>query len=354
MDGIDAVVVKFADNNLKISAAISHPYPDDVKARLRLAIDAPESIDADGLGELDTQIGECFRDAALAVIEAAGMSAADIVAIGSHGQTVRHRPDADHRFTLQIGNPAIVASGTGITTVADFRRTDLALGGEGAPLMPPFHAFLFGHTQEARVVLNIGGIANLTVLPGGEAEVTGFDAGPGNTLLDAWVRDKRDQPFDRNGSWSAQGKVVDAVLDAMLADPWFAKVPPKSTGFEYFNTEWLERFDVAGLDPVDVQATLAELSATSIADAVTRWAPGSGAVFVCGGGAHNADLLARLRKRLPSITVNSTADAGVDPDWIEASGFAWLAMRNLEGLPGNLPSVTGASREAILGAVYQA
>ena len=339
MDGIDAVVASFDDDSVRLRASQSFSYPLDLGDQLRLATRDPDSLTVDALGELDTRVGAAFRDAALGIIDAAGLGPADIAAIGSHGQTVR---------------PAEISTGTGITTVADFRRADLALGGEGAPLVPPFHAWLLSEAGESRSVLNIGGIANLTLLPGDGEPITGFDTGPGNTLLDAWIRKHKSEDFDDDGRWAASGRVDEDLLARMLADPWFSKSPPKSTGFEYFNIDWLEAYGVSKHAPEDVQATLLELTATSIADSITRHSPGTTAVFVCGGGVHNTRLLERLAQQLQGCRVRSTADAGIDPDWIEATAFAWLAMRTLAGQAGNLPSVTGARREAVLGGIYPA
>ena len=353
MDGIDAVLASF-DDAAVLHQSLSFDYPAELRGRLFDARSRPASCGLDELGHLDVAVGECFRDAALALLQRAGRKAAEITAIGSHGQTLRHRPDAGKPFTLQIGDPTIIAAGTGIDTVADFRRMDIALGGQAAPLLPPFHDWLFRDQSTHRVVVNIGGIANVTVLPAGDGAVTGFDTGPGNTLLDAWVRWHNDSAYDTDGEWAASGKVDAALLEAMSRDPYFAAAPPKSTGFERFNLDWLSAFEPGDAAPADVQATLAELTAKTIADAIVTYAPATAEVFVCGGGASNADLLRRLSARLPDAQVAPTSAAGVDPEWIEATAFAWLAMRRLEGLPGNLPAVTGARSEAVLGAVYHA
>ncbi|MDX1508950.1 MAG: anhydro-N-acetylmuramic acid kinase, partial [Woeseiaceae bacterium] len=337
-----------------VHRALSFPYPPALRERLFTARSKPAACGLDELGYLDVAVGECFRDAALALLDAAGRKASNVTAVGSHGQTLRHRPDADKAFTLQIGDPSIIAAGTGIDTVADFRRLDMALGGQAAPLLPPFHDWLFRDDAADRVVVNIGGIANVTVLPSGGEPVTGFDTGPGNTLLDAWMRWHNDSAYDDRGAWAASGEVDTALLDKMCSDPWFAAAPPKSTGFERFNLDWLAAFEPGDASPADVQATLSELTAKTIADAILRVAPSTREVFVCGGGASNPDLMSRLAARLRGISVASTSAAGVDPDWIEATAFAWLAMRRLAGLPGNLPSVTGARCEAVLGAVYSA
>lgn len=354
MDGIDAALVDFGNRSLTLVATHEHPYPRDLYERLAAAIRNPELCTVDEVGSLDGSVGESFRDAANALLVKAGVDRSSVKAIGSHGQTLRHLPRARQPFTLQIGDPCIIATGTGIRTVADFRRADVALGGEGAPLTPAFHEWLMRRSGIDRVVVNIGGIANATLLPGHDAPVTGLDTGPGNTLLDAWVRRHRQQPFDRNGDWAAEGTVDERLLEKFLADPYFREPPPKSTGFEYFNPGWLDRFAVGDLEPVDVQATLSELTAVSIADAIGGTLSAAAEVLVCGGGARNTDLIRRLSERMRPATVTTTNAAGLDPDWVEAAAFAWLAMRRLEGLPGNLPAVTGAARATPLGGVFEA
>lgn len=354
IDGIDAVLVRFADRSVRLIESQQCDYPQELQQRLRAAVDDPDACGIDELGALDNWVGECFRDAAIALLDAAGVSASDVVAIGSHGQTLCHRPDGERRFTLQIGDPSIIATGSSIDTVADFRRADVALGGEGAPLVPPFHDWLFRDSNEHRAVLNIGGIANISVLPPDESAVAGFDTGPGNTLLDQWIRKNRNCAFDADGAWASSGTVNEGLLERLLAEPWFATPPPKSTGVELFNLDWLQRHSIAGTAPEDVQATLAEFTAASIVIAVGTWAPATTRLLVCGGGAHNSDLLARLGRRLGSIVVDTTAAVGLDPDWVEATAFAWLAKRHVDGRAGNLPSATGANRKTVLGATYPA
>jgi len=350
MDGIDAALVRFGDPGIDVIATHVHRYAETLRYALGKAVATPPDQAIANLGSLDRQVGEAFRDAARELIERAGIDPDEIRAIGSHGQTVRHQPDAPHPYTLQIGNPDIIARGVGITTVADFRSADLAVGGQGAPLVPPFHDWLFGGTGATRVILNLGGIANITILHNGG--VRGFDTGPGNTLLDAWIRAVRSQPFDRDGAWAASGRCDDDLLANMLDWAFFRREPPKSTGVEEFNLGWLKRFGVERCDPVDVQATLAELTARSIAGDVRRHAADAVELYVCGGGAHNADLLARLARQLPAMTIESTSAVGLHPDWVEAVAFAWLAMRTMTGRTGNLPSVTGASRKVVLGTVH--
>jgi len=352
MDGIDAALVDFGDRSLNVIRTRHQAYPDDLRTALRTAATSPQDCGVDCLGTLHRRVGEAFRDAVLELLDEAGVDAAAVSAIGSHGQTLHHRPDAVHPFTLQIGDAALIAAGTGIRTVSDFRSADLALGGQGAPLAPAFHEWLFRAPGLSRIVVNVGGIANLTILPAGEQPVTGYDTGPGNTLLDAWIHSQRQLPYDRDGRWSAAGTVDTGLLGRMLADPFFRKTPPKSTGFEYFNLQWLAQFETGSLPPADMQATLCALTARSIAVEVQASPCAGGELLVCGGGAHNGDLLRRLGANLPDWRVTTTATAGLHPDWVEAAAFAWLAMRRLQGLPGNLPQVTGASRFAVLGAVH--
>jgi anhydro-N-acetylmuramic acid kinase len=354
MDGIDAAIVSFDCPGIAIQATHSQPYADELKDELLAAIRAPLDVQLDPSGELDRRVGECFRDAALAVIDKSGVSLKDIIAIGSHGQTLRHQPDADRPFSLQIGNADIIAAGVGITTVANFRQADISVGGQGAPLVPPFHKWLFSSADVNRVVVNIGGIANITVLPADGSDVLGFDTGPGNGLMDAWIRQQRGQPFDSGGEWAASGTVVEPLVEQFLADPYFDLSPPKSTGFEYFNPDWLREFDIDGFDTEHVQATLCELSARSIAKAINEHAPGTQEVFVCGGGARNSELMRRVRRAIPDMSVSTTSSVGLDPDWVEAVAFAWLARRTMNGKSGNLPSVTGATHEVVLGDVHAA
>ncbi|MCP4303017.1 MAG: anhydro-N-acetylmuramic acid kinase [Gammaproteobacteria bacterium] len=352
MDGIDAVLASFENESLQLHATHAHAYPGELGRLLQNAVKNPESCSLEQLGMLDRWTGECFRDAALAVIEKSSIKKSDVVAIGSHGQTLRHQPDGEYPFSLQVGDAAIIAADTGITTIADFRRADIAAGGQGAPLTPAFHQWLLRSHDTASVVLNIGGIANITVLPAGNEPVIGFDTGPGNTLLDTWINAQRGQPYDDNGQWSASGAVVGTLLDKLATDNYFGLAPPKSTGFEYFNLAWLNAYDAENCEPTDVQATLCELSAVTIAAAIQRHAPATRAVYVCGGGVHNADLMQRIRRNLSETDVSSTQDVGLDPDWVEAAAFAWLAMRTTKNKSGNLPSVTGASRRVVLGAIH--
>jgi len=352
MDGIDAALVRFADPGVEIVATHNRAYADTLRFALQRAAGTPVDEPIDHLGSLDRQVGECFRDAAQALLARSGIPAREVVAIGSHGQTVRHQPDGPRPYSLQIGNPDIIATGTGITTVADFRSADIAAGGQGAPLVPPFHDWLFRSADECRVILNIGGIANVTVLPEGDEPVTGFDTGPGNTLMDRWIHRHQGRSFDEGGGWAASGTVIDELLERLLSFPYFHLEPPKSTGLEDFNLEWLARYEVERCQPEDVQATLAELTARSVALHVTTYAAAARRLFACGGGVHNRELMRRLAANLPEISIDTTRTVGLDPDWVEAVAFAWLAMRTLRNEPGNLPSVTGASRKVVLGTIH--
>lgn len=352
MDGIDAVLASFDREALRLRATHAHTYPKELRDALQATIKNPDACGLDHLGALDRWVGECFRDAAQELVKKSGVPLADIVAIGSHGQTLRHQPSSVRPFSLQVGDPATIAAGTGITTVADFRRADIAAGGQGAPLVPPFHDWLFRSTGIHRVVLNLGGIANVTVLPGDDGQIIGFDTGPGNTLLDAWIGGQRTLPYDSDGRWAAAGTVISGLLGELMADEYFQLPPPKSTGLEHFNLGWLKAYGVEDHSPRDVQATLSELTARTVAAAIDKHAPATKEVYVCGGGAHNLDLMRRLKHCLSGKNVTSTLEIGLDPDWVEAAAFAWLAMRTMNKKTGNLPSVTGASHRVVLGAIH--
>ena len=353
LDGIDAVLTDLGAALPRSIGQLHRPYSTALRTRLD-ALCRPGDNEIERLGELDIEIAETQAKATLELLQRTRVPASAIRAIGSHGQTLRHRPGRPHPFTLQIGDPNTLAERTGITTVADFRRRDLAAGGQGAPLVPAFHSLLFSDRHHHRVILNIGGIANITWLPAASASARlGFDTGPGNCLLDHWIQQQRGEGFDRDGAWAATGQVAPALLEQLLSDDYFALEPPKSTGPDYFNLEWLEAHPaIGGLPPRDVQASLAELTARSIAQALHRHCPGTEQLFVCGGGVHNLDLMRRLTRHLPGLEVGSTAQLGLDPDWVEATCFAWLAKRTLEGQPGNLPALTGATRPLVLGGVY--
>lgn len=360
-DGIDAALVRFAQapfdsETPRCSLVAGHVHPWDPTLRERLVAlgQGAEIASLDVLGELDARVGLAFADAANALLEASGVAREQVRAIGSHGQTIRHRPLAAPAFTWQIGDPSRIAEATGLTTVADFRRRDVAAGGQGAPLMPAFHLAMLGAADEDRAVLNLGGIGNLTLIPR-EGVVRGFDTGPANALMDSWCQRHLGRPFDADGAFAARGRVLPDLLAAWLAEPWFRLPPPKSTGREQFHLEWaLSAHGAAEADPADLQASLLELTVCTVVEALLREQPATRRLLVCGGGVRNPVLMARLAERLPGVTVDSTQALGLDPDYLEAMGFAWLAAQTLAGLPGNLPAVSGARGPRILGAIHPA
>ncbi len=353
MDGIDAILVSFEDRYIRVHATHTTDYPDDIRQRLSNL--SQNRGTPDDLGELDHTTGSLFAFAASSVIEKSGLPSKSIAAIGSHGQTVRHQPDGSAPFSIQVGDPTLIVERTGITTVADFRRRDLAAGGQGAPLVPAFHKAFFSADGEDRCILNLGGIANITHLPASdEVPVTGFDTGPSNALMDAWCQDQTGRAYDKDGAWADEGIVDQSLLGDMLSEAYFSRQPPKSTGTEKFNLEWLKVLlnrhpDLSG---ADVQRTLLELTAVTVAQQIPP-SPGM-TIFVCGGGAKNRVLMRELKRTCSPLRIASTAELGLDPQWVEPVAFAWLASQTLSGKPGNLPEVTGASGERILGAVYYA
>ncbi len=351
VDGIDAALVAF-DPVPRLVFGHTYPLAGELADEILRLSQADALISLDAVGRLDTRIGQAFAAAALQALRDSGTPPSGVVAIGSHGQTLRHDPRGPAPFTQQLGDANVIAEATGLTTVADFRRRDVAAGGQGAPLMPAFHAAVLRSSTEDRAILNLGGIANLTLLPR-EGEVRGFDTGPANGLMDAWCALHTGQAYDRDAALARAGTVDDALLARLLAEPWFALPPPKSTGRDQFQLQWLQaRLEDAALAPADVQATLCELSAATVARALQDAQPRTERLLVCGGGVHNPLLVARLAARLPGIAVESTASLGLDPDFIEAAGFAWLARETLAGRAGNLPTVTGARGPRVLGAIH--
>ena len=358
IDGIDAALVNLSDNKFKLFGTLYQPYPDTVKASLSRIIKEKQTAITEH-AMLDTELAKLNALAVNALIEQSNQSSRDITAIGYHGQTIFHEPEGEHPNSIQLGNPNVLVKQTGVDVVADFRRMDISAGGQGAPLVPAFHQFLFQDSSQDRVILNIGGIANLTILPANNQQpITGFDTGPGNCLLDEWIYLQTKQAFDKDGQWAEQGQLIHDVLEGLLDDPYFVKAPPKSTGREYFHLDWLRRkladnqIDVTSLPAQDVQTTLVSLTATSITRAIKTHAPDTQQVFVCGGGAHNRFLLEQLQGQLADIQLSTTSDLGLDPDWVEACAFAWLAQQRLQQRTANIPSVTGADKSVLLGAVY--
>ena len=353
MDGIDAVLVELDDETCTIVQTHSQPWPEQLLRRLRRCIEQPGQVDIAEIGRLHHELGKAFADTALELLGAAHVPPPAVTAIGSHGQTILHAPDDPAPCSIQLGDPGTIAVETAIAVVADFRNADIALGGQGAPLVPAFHRWAFGHENEDRAVVNIGGIANVTILHA-DGRTTGYDTGPGNTLLNGWIARHHGRPYDASGAWAASGQVNGALLGAMAADPYFSRPPPKSTGLEHFNAVWLDRY-IAELPssppPEDVQATLSELTALQIANALCAL-PGLEQLAACGGGAANRDLISRLHLMLPNCRILTTADWGIDPAWVEAVAFAWLARQRIHAQPSNLPSVTGAAAGVSLGGIY--
>ncbi|WP_225783643.1 anhydro-N-acetylmuramic acid kinase [Xenophilus sp. Marseille-Q4582] len=358
LDGIDAVLAEVSDTGLRVRAHAATGFAPALRAEL-LALNAPGAHELHRAALAANALARGCADLVNRLLAQQDLSASEVRALGAHGQTVRHQPGLHDGtgYTLQLNNPALLAELTGIDVVADFRSRDVAAGGQGAPLVPAFHAAVFGRADADVAVLNLGGIANLSLLPAaGRGEpVRGFDCGPANALLDHWHQRHRGQPYDAGGAWAASGTVDAALLALCLQEPYFAQPLPKSTGRDLFNPGWLDA-RLAQLPmvprPQDVQATLAELTARSCAESLQRYAPQGPELLVCGGGARNDDLMARLRRHLPARSVQPTDVRGLPAQQVEAAAFAWLAHRALERRPGNLPDVTGARGPRVLGAIY--
>jgi anhydro-N-acetylmuramic acid kinase len=355
-DGIDVALASFAGKP-KLLAGLTYPYRDDLRRRILTLAQGDGYIALDEFGALDVEIARTFAAAALELLKRENIDATQIRALGSHGQTVRHRPLGGTPYTMQLGDPNVIAELTGITTVADFRRRDIAAGGHGAPLAPAFHAAMLPHDMHTRVVLNLGGIANITILDGdAKKPLRGFDTGPASCLLDAWITKHLDQPYDKDGAFAASGSVDETLLKRLLSEPYFALAAPKSTGREVFHLTWLaEHLRGLAIAPKNVQATLVALSAITIADAIRTHAPGTKEVRVCGGGVHNPVLMAAIADALAPICVASIAGLGIDPDFVEAMTFAWLARERMENRAApNVHTVTGARGPRVLGGIYGA
>lgn len=349
LDGVDAALLDFAGDLRLVGTHYAAFDP-----ALRAALAALNQSGADELARsalLANRLSGHYATAVMHLLSSAGATAAEIRAIGCHGQTVRHSPEQG--FTVQLVNGALLAERAGATVVCDFRSRDVAAGGQGAPLVPAFHAACFRHPARNRAIVNLGGIANLTWLPRIGA-VLGFDCGPGNALLDEWAQRHRGTAYDDGGRWAAGGRVVPELLRALAADPYFARQPPKSTGRDLFSVKWVDAHLRLDHSPQDVQATLSELTAFSVGAAVRQHCPVLDEALLCGGGVANADLVARIGRQLPGVRVASTAAAGLHPDWVEAAAFAWLAREALAGRPGNLTEVTGAAGARVLGCIYPA
>ncbi len=352
LDGVDAVLMRF-EPDTKVEFARTYDLPTALVKNLLALSQTDAAIHLDAVGRLDTELGQCFASIVNQCLQDANVTADKITAIGSHGQTLRHAPNGEHPFTLQMGDAHIIAEQCGIDTVADFRRRDVSAGGQGAPLVPAFHAAVFSDPNEERAILNIGGIANLTLL-NRDGQVRGFDTGPGNGLMDAWCRQHLNKNYDTNGEFATSGVVHVELLQRCLSDAWFALTPPKSTGRDLFNLLWLQtKMQGLNISPADVQATLTLLTAHTIVTALQAEMPRCQRVLICGGGGHNPVLMQHLADLLgSSIQIDSTSVHGLDPDYVEAAAFAWLAKETLAKRPGNLPAVTGAKGLRVLGVVY--
>lgn len=348
-DGIDAVLVDFHETLPRLVHSYYSKFSDETR-QIILGLCQPGADEIKRMGNVDVALGHLFADAVQTLLKESHTLPEQVHAIGCHGQTIRHYPD--QHYTLQVGDPNIIAARTKITTIADFRRRDLALGGQGAPLVPAFHHAVFAKEGENRAIVNIGGIANITLLFSDQRDIMGFDTGPGNTLLDAWTELHLKKTFDKNGAWASTGKINDSLLEELLEDPYFQLAPPKSTGREYFNLNWLQDYLDSSCSPADVQATLVALTAESILNAIKKYFS-QGAIIICGGGVRNQFLMDCLRKKAENFSVYSTNEKGIDADLVEAIAFAWLAKQTLLGQTSNITAVTGAQRAAILGGIYQ-
>ena len=354
VDGIDAVLVKDENGILSMCDNYSMNFPDDLKEDI-INLLKTFQIHLQKLGEIDHRLGACYAEAVCNLLDKASVNPDEVIAVGCHGQTVFHDPRGKYPFTMQIGDANLIAAKTGITTVNDFRRMDVAFGGDGAPLAPAFHKGYMSSDNERRVILNLGGIANISILDSSIKDVIGFDTGPANCLMDLWIQQCKDKKFDLNGDWAASGSIDERLLDELMKNYYFSLPAPKSTGKELFNLGWLNSI-LPGFPDIkeeNVQATLCDLTAKSISNAVLRYSPDAEAVYSCGGGAYNKFLQERLGHYLPGVKISITDELGVPVQWVESIAFAWLTKQRIEKKPGNLPSVTGACKETLLGAVYQ-
>jgi len=351
LDGVDAALLSFTPvGAARLEGQVYLPFPDELRQQL-LALNSPGDNEIECSCIQANRLAKLYADSVAALLQQSGLKSSDIIAIGSHGQTIRHRPELG--FTVQIGNSALLAELSHITVVSDFRSRDIAAGGQGAPLVPAFHHAVFAHSATYRVIVNIGGISNLTSLPPG-GNISGFDCGPANLLMDAWTQRHLGRSYDKDGEWAASGQVIESLLTTLLTHPFFKQQPPKSTGRDTFNLSWLEQHMKAQYRPADVQATLLELAARGIADAIQQYCQDATEIFLCGGGARNLALRSRLQELCEVRKIALTDDLGIGVDWVEAAAFAWLAKQTMEELPGNLPAVTGAQGLRILGAIYPA
>lgn len=349
LDGVDAVLADF-EQGIRLAGHVHVAFPAGLRERL-LALHFPGHDEINRAALVSIELSRLYAESVDRLLEKAGLQPAAVAALGCHGQTIRHRPESG--FSMQLVDASLLAELARITVVHDFRSRDIAAGGQGAPLVPAFHEALFSSRNAHRVIVNIGGIANLTDLPL-RGRVKGFDCGPGNMLMDAWTSLHLGSPYDEDGKWASSGSAIPDLLESLLTDPYFSLSPPKSTGRDRFNLEWLKTRLDGGEDPADVQATLLMLTARSIAEAVEKHCESAGEIYLCGGGARNSALRHRLASLLHGRSVMLTDSLGMASEHVEAAAFAWLARQTIRGLPGNLPEVTGARGKRILGAIRPA
>jgi len=352
LDGIDAVLTDFNSQPPSLLNTFYQPYNKKLRRQI-LDLHQSGNNELHLAAMLSNKLAHCYAEAVINLLNKQKIKSQSIAAIGCHGQTVRHCPQSETGYSIQLGNSSLLAELTGITVVADFRSRDIAAGGQGAPLVPAFHQLLFQDSEINRVIVNIGGISNITSLAS-NTKVVGFDCGPGNLLMDSWCQHHLGTTYDESGKWAESGEIIPELLEKLMSLKFFSAPPPKSTGREMFNLSWLENYLSGNEKPEDVQATLLQLTSTAITDAILIWFPDTTEIYLCGGGARNIALTSKIQNSLPGKNVALTDALGTDADWLEAFAFAWLAKQTIQGIPSSLPSVTNAKGKRILGAIYQA
>ncbi|MDH5552385.1 MAG: anhydro-N-acetylmuramic acid kinase [Nitrosomonas sp.] len=352
LDGVDAVLADFSESSPQLLKSHFLPYDASMRSQL-LALHQIGNDELHRAAMMSNTLSVLYANAVNDLLKMSGLVSKDVIAVGCHGQTIRHCPEVERSYTIQLVNAALLAELTAIAVVADFRSRDIAAGGQGAPLVPAFHQAIFMRPECSRVILNIGGISNITCLEPSKA-VVGFDCGPGNLLMDAWCLRHTARSYDQDGEWASSGEMIPDLLEKLLAHPFFSLSAPKSTGRDLFNMTWLDQYLAGDEKPENVQATLLQLTVQTIADSILVHCPNAEEIYVCGGGAHNGLLMSRLSEALPEKSIGLTDQLGVDADWVEAYAFAWLAQQTIMGVPSNLPVVTGAKGDRVLGAIYPA
>jgi len=352
LDGIDAVLTDLNSEPPLLLNTFYQPYDKNLRNQI-LDLHQSGNNELHLAAMLSNKLAHCYAETVINLLKKHKIKSQSVTAIGCHGQTVRHCPQSEMSYSIQLGNASLLAELTGINVVADFRSRDIAAGGQGAPLVPAFHKLLFQDPEISRVIVNIGGISNITSLTS-NTKIVGFDCGPGNILMDSWCQRHLGTIYDKNGTWAESGETIPALLEELMSLKFFSVPPPKSTGREVFNLTWLEKYLSGNENTEDVQATLLQLTSRAITDAILKWFPDTTEVYLCGGGARNIALTSRIQISLPGKKVAPTDVLGINADWLEAFAFAWLAKQNIQGVPSSIPSVTNAKGERILGAIYQA